>query len=84
MEPIPQWVVDYNSHNYSSSAGKAIKLLMDRVKELEADRTELQAKVEKRLDVVNGLMQKMKSTLYWHERKEEKDFLTELLNSLKQ
>ena len=34
---IPQWVVDYNNANHQSSAGKAIKILMDKIKSLEDD-----------------------------------------------
>lgn len=32
---IPQWVIDYDKANYNSSAGKAVRILMNKVKELE-------------------------------------------------
>ena len=35
MENIPQWIVDYDKKNYQSSAGKAIRILLERNKELE-------------------------------------------------
>lgn len=61
--------------SYVSGAEYATKFERER-------QAELRKRIEERLRTVNGLMQKMKSTLYWHERKEEKDFLTELLSLL--
>lgn len=34
-EPIPQWVFDYNNACYTSSAGKAVKILVDRCSDYE-------------------------------------------------
>lgn len=35
LPEIPAWVIEYNNANHKSSAGKAIKILMMRVEELE-------------------------------------------------
>ena len=35
LTEIPSWVIEYNNAGHQSSAGKAIKILMQRVKELE-------------------------------------------------
>lgn len=32
---VPQWVIEYNNNNYQSSAGKAVKILMERNAKLE-------------------------------------------------
>lgn len=41
MEEIPKWVIDYNNAGYQSGAGRAVKLLMEKVEKLEAERSEL-------------------------------------------
>jgi hypothetical protein len=38
VPPIPDWIIKYDQANHQSSAGKAIRFLMQRIKELEQGR----------------------------------------------
>jgi hypothetical protein len=38
LPPIPDWIIKYDQANHQSSAGKAIRFLMERIKELEQGR----------------------------------------------
>ena len=38
MEKIPQWILDYDKMNYQSSAGKAIKILIQIIIELQKEK----------------------------------------------
>lgn len=38
LPPIPDWIIKYDQANHQSSAGKAIRFLMERIRELERGR----------------------------------------------
>lgn len=53
IQEIPEWVNKYNDAGHQSSAGKAVKVLIDRSKELEALNADLLEALELCLPVVS-------------------------------
>lgn len=41
MEQIPKWIIDYDKYNYQSSAGKAIRILLQEIEILEREINEM-------------------------------------------